>query len=330
MASKRMYRSKFWRLWELDKRIREGSYPNANSFAKEWEVSRKTISRDIDFLRYSLGAPISFDQKKNGYSYSDSSWSLPNVQLTEGELFQLLLAERMADQFKGTPIAKSLQTLVEKLRALLSDQISVDPVVLLDAQISFHSFPTRPISEEIWLDVFKALRESRLMEILYRGAHWPKPHPRVIEPIHLTCIANEWYLVGFDHSVEGLRNFAVARIKSIEEVGESVPRREFDPETYFANRFGRFIGQEGKQYKVAIRFSPDVAFFIEEREWHPTQKIQRHRDGSLTLRFSAPSLYEAKRWILQWGTEAEVLKPVELRNEIVNDLEGMWKMYRNE
>ena len=51
-------KSQFSRLLELDKRIRQGQYPNCLNFSADWEVSQKTIQRDIDFLRDSLNAPI--------------------------------------------------------------------------------------------------------------------------------------------------------------------------------------------------------------------------------------------------------------------------------
>ena len=89
MAGKRTYRARYRRLIELDKRIRADEYPNAFTFAKEWEVSRKTVVRDIEFLRNSMDAPIEFDPQRNGYFYTEPSWSLPQVQLTEGELLQL-------------------------------------------------------------------------------------------------------------------------------------------------------------------------------------------------------------------------------------------------
>jgi Ankyrin repeats (3 copies) len=62
------------RLLALDRLIRDGKYPNALTFAREWEVSQKTIQRDIEFLRDMLGAPIKYDRAQNGYYYTDQQW----------------------------------------------------------------------------------------------------------------------------------------------------------------------------------------------------------------------------------------------------------------
>ena len=65
-------------------------------------------------------------------------------------------------------------------------------------------------------------------------------------------------------------------------------------------------------HNVAVRFAKSAAPWILERQWHPKQKVKHHRDGSITLSFPAPALYEVKRWVLSWGAEAEVVGPKEL------------------
>ena len=67
------------------------------------------------------------------------------MDLSEGELLQLLVAERMAEQYKGTPIAKDLENLFQKLATALPDRISVSPEYASDS-VSFHSAPSRKIS----------------------------------------------------------------------------------------------------------------------------------------------------------------------------------------
>jgi predicted DNA-binding transcriptional regulator YafY len=327
MATMNLYRSQFRRLMELDQRIRAGDYPNCFTFADAWEVSRKTVQRDIQFLKDGMGAPLAYDYERRGYYYTDMSWSLPGLTVTEGELLQLLLAERMAAQYQGTPIAKTIESLFEKIREALPDRLTVNPAYV-SAQFSFHGQPKRPISEDVWLPIFQALRGSRVLRIWYKAVDWRRAHTRDLEPVHLACIAEEWYLIAYDRGVKELRNFAVSRIQSVESGDEVFEGHEFDPEAYFANRFGRFVGKAGEAHRIAVLFGKDVAAWVAERVWHPEQRIRRHRDGTLTLSFPAPSLYEVKRWVLQWGAEAEVLEPEELRDAVRKDVEGLRSRYR--
>ena len=57
-------------------------------------------------------------------------------------------------------------------------------------------------------------------------------------------------------------------------------------------------------YEVVIDFAPRAAPFIREREWHSSQRIDEHPDGSLTLHLEVGGLQEVKRWVLGYGKEA--------------------------
>jgi len=312
-----LYRSQFRRLAELDREIRAGRYPNCFSFAKQWEVSRRTIARDIEFLK-EKGAPLEYDGTRNGYCYTDRSWQMPMLDLTEAELLQLLLAGRMASRYRGTPLAKTLSGLFEKIAATLPDRVSIDPA-FVGEQFSFHGLPAREISEKVWTDVVRALRGCRVLRIVYAPVGAEEAETRDVEPIHMACIADEWYLVAHCRERDAMRHFSIARIRSAKATAEAFEPPDFDPEEYFSNRFGRFIGKPGETYNVVVRFTKSAAPWVLERTWHPKQKVKRHRDGSLTLSFPAPALYEVKRWVLSWGAEAEVVGPKSLVQEIVQE-----------
>lgn len=95
-------KSQFSRLLELDKRIRQGLYPNCLNFSADWEVSQKTVQRDIDFLRDSLNAPIDYDREKKGFYYTTTQWFMPSISVSEGDLVAILVAEKALEQYRGT------------------------------------------------------------------------------------------------------------------------------------------------------------------------------------------------------------------------------------
>lgn len=319
-------RTQFRRLAELDRLIRAGKYPNCTSFAEEWAVTAKTIQRDIEFLRDQLRAPLKFDRGRNGYFYTDKSFSLPMLDLNEGEVLYLLLAEQMAEQLRGTPVADSLEILFGKIRDSLSDKGLMDAEVF-KRKFSFHGQPTRPINETVWTCAFRALCSDRVLRMVYRAAEAKEATTREVEPIHVACVEGEWYLVAYDKSRGGMRHFSISRIKSAEMTDWTCELRDFDPETYFANRFGRYIGGPDEHHNIVLRFDKSAAPWVMERQWHPRQTAKIRKDGSLILSFPAPALFEVKRWVLQWGSEVTVVKPTELRDEIKAEVDAMKKCY---
>jgi len=78
---------------------------------------------------------------------------------------------------------------------------------------------------------------------------------------------------------------------------------------------------------VAIRFDREVAGYIRERCWHPTQRIDEHPDGSLTLSLTVNHLLELKRWVLSWGEMAQVIAPPDLVKDIQTSSTRMAGLY---
>jgi predicted DNA-binding transcriptional regulator YafY len=113
------------RLLDIDRLLRAGRYPNARGLAAELEVSRRTLYRDLDFLRDSWGAPVEFSPWHNGYYYTNPDYPLPRLRLTEGELTALFLAEQVMHQYRGTPYEHDLATAFRKLTARLPHTVAL-------------------------------------------------------------------------------------------------------------------------------------------------------------------------------------------------------------
>ena len=95
------------RMLRIHQAVSSGKFPNASTLAEEIEVATKTIHRDIEFMRDRLGLPIEFDTRRNGYHYTEEVSAFPNIQITEGELFALVVAEKALQQYRGTNFEKA-------------------------------------------------------------------------------------------------------------------------------------------------------------------------------------------------------------------------------
>jgi predicted DNA-binding transcriptional regulator YafY len=70
------------RLLDIDRLLPSGRYPNAGGVAAELEVSRRTVCRDLEFLRDSWGAPVQFRPRHKGYHYTEADYSPPSTART--------------------------------------------------------------------------------------------------------------------------------------------------------------------------------------------------------------------------------------------------------
>src|SRR5882757_7737356 len=111
------------RMLQLHQQLQAGSFPNCRKLADELEVSTKTIQRDIDFMRDQLGLPIEYDQLQFGFVYTEPVTSFPTIEVSEGEVIALLVAQKALEQYRGTPFEKPLRTAFAKITDGLKDKI---------------------------------------------------------------------------------------------------------------------------------------------------------------------------------------------------------------
>jgi predicted DNA-binding transcriptional regulator YafY len=104
-------------------------------------------------------------------------------------------------------------------------------------------------------------------------------------------------------------------------------QKAFSFDTYIAQTFDQVHDSETSN--VAIRFSPFQSQWIREHQWHPSQEIDELKDGSLLLKMQVGALDAVKRWVMRYGSEAEVLEPQELREMIKYELLATAKMYED-
>jgi predicted DNA-binding transcriptional regulator YafY len=319
-------RPPFRRLLTLDRLVRAGDYPNARTMASALEVHPRTVYRDLDFLRDSWGAPLEFSHQHNGYYYRDADFALPLLRLSEGELVALFLAERVMEQYRGTPYVRDLATAFRKLTAHLPDAVTVDLAHLADAY-SFRGPDTGAGDLRRFRRVARAVKEGRQLELVYWSASRDEVCRRVVDPYHLAGVGGEWYLVAYCHLREEVRMFAPGRIRSVRETGRRFERpADFRIDAYLDSSF-RAMRSEGEPQRVRLLFSPEAARYVREKVWHPSQRRRERKDGALELSLKVSHLLEVKQWVLSYGGACEVLEPEELREQVREELRRASGLY---
>jgi predicted DNA-binding transcriptional regulator YafY len=324
MAQK--YKPQHRRLVFIDQQISAGSYPNCSLLSEGWEVSAKTIQRDIDYLRDELGAPIEYSPLQRGYYYRERTWRLPAIQLSEGDLFFISVAENVLEQYENTPLQATLRGVFDKIRQALPEKVSA-PTDLFSPRISVRTVPSRLIDIEVWKAVVTALRKDLRLSIEFRAAGYTSFVRRVVDPYHLFAYSGEWYVIAAYKKAAEPRLYALSRIRSAEvlDMHFQMPK-DFDPKTYLRGAFGIFRGE--KSVMVRLRFSTDQAPYILERTWMAGQRIKRLKGGEVVLSFRTTHLYEVERWVLSWGESVKVLGPKALLESVGSSLRKAARNYR--
>lgn len=116
-------RRPLFRIYEIHAAILSGDYPNCSVLAKKLSVERKTIQRDITFMRDELKLPIVYADSLHSYFYDQHVSDFPVFQTTNEELAGLLLARNALKSVRGTPLAEVLRAAFGKLTRGMTGKI---------------------------------------------------------------------------------------------------------------------------------------------------------------------------------------------------------------
>ena len=163
----------------------------------------------------------------------------------------------------------------------------------------------------------------------YKKAGAVRYEQRYVQPYHLGCIENLWYLFALDLDRGQLRTFALPRMRDV-RVSKTRFRRpiDFSIGRFLDQSFGVFAKPTKTRHTIRILFDAFAAARVEERQWHPSQKIKQLRDGWIELTVTLGNLEEIERWILSWGSHAQVLAPAELKERIAKTVAALSETYR--
>jgi predicted DNA-binding transcriptional regulator YafY len=177
-------------------------------------------------------------------------------------------------------------------------------------------------------DVMEAILHSEHARIEYR--HSDGKGERVdIQPLSLAIYDHQLYVIARDakHPVYPYR---FSRIADIERLGvhfEYPGKAEYDPVRDFADAFGIFVTDTHPKADVVIRLRGFWARYAYTHRWHPSQRLERMFDDSVTLRLTTRVCPELENWILGLGAEGEVIEPRALREKIAGKVAAMARLY---
>ena len=317
--------NQFARLFEIDRQIRDGAFPNAASLAAQYELTPRQIQYDCARLR-AMGAPIRHDRKRGGWHYTDPRWMLPAMRLSEGELLAFFLSIEIARAQGNAGLRESLSQAATKIARSLSDEVSVDLNALRDST-SYNLSPAARVESEIYLQLQRATAARRKVRLRYFTATRGQWSVRVLHPYHLHFARGEWILIAHDENRGELRCFNIARIEDLTSCDEHFARDlAFDARQYVSEMF---VAERGDELvEVAVKFDEYQARYIRERQYHPAQQpLEELDDGGLILRFPASGLNEIARWVLGYGRHAQVLEPPRLRALVSSHVAELARVY---
>ena len=327
----RPQKERMLRIHQIINEAKDGSsrfrnaYPNANDISQELEVSAKTIQRDIEFMRSRLNLPIEYDQIKHGFYYTEEVASFPTIQITEGELFSLLIAQKAIASYQGTTFEGPLKQAFRKLADSLPESINIH-LDDWDRSIAFHSASVPVVDLKQFNLLSQAVMKKEQLLIKYKKPNQKEASERQIDPIQIVHVSGEWYLLAWCYKRKKFITFLIQRIRSIKKTGRKCARHgDFSVEDHLRNSFGIYSGDQA--FQITLKVDKSVADYFRERKWHSSQINKELSGGHLRVHYVLNSLEEIQRWILGWGGMVQALAPKQLVDSIHNAAQNLLKKH---
>lgn len=314
------------RIFQIADYIKTHNYPNATDLQKEFGCSRSTIMRDLDFLRDRYNMPIEYDFLNKGFYYTDPTFVVKSVMLSEGELFTVSTLLPLMEQYKNTPLESTFKSIMIKMIEMMPNNVEVDSSFSAH-NVQFIKDPLPAIDEKIFNSVFLAIRGKKTIEFEYRSISRQDYSGRAFDPYKVLCQKGNWYIIGWCHKHNRFNVYSLSRMKNLKITNDVFEQREdFDISKHIDPDFGIWHS-EGEPVKIELLFSSEINTYILERNWHVNQECQQKEDGSVYLSFMSNQIQETLHWVMTFGGSVTVLNPPELKEKLKAEIKKMEKLY---
>ncbi len=304
------------RQWKLLHILAARGGRTIQTLMQEMKCSRRTIWRDLAVLQVA-GFPLTTGQdgRESRYRLVESPRGLPAVPFTLTELMSLHLGRHLLVPLRGTPVGEAIHTALGKISATLGPAAKAF-LDRLDRSVSARTVQTKDYSHasEVLRLLQQALQERRTVEAEYHSFGRDAFSHRRLDPLHLWYQQGGMYLAAYCHTRRQVLTFALERFRQVRVTMDGfLPPPDFNLDRYLESSFGLF---RGEPVRVSLRFSRQVARYVAERNWHPSQSLSPLLTGELEMTLRVPLSPELRRWILGYGKDVEVLDPKSLREDI--------------
>ena len=298
------------RLFEIVYLLMDKKSMTANELAAHFEVSRRTILRDIDTLT-TAGIPIYTSRGKGGGISISDRFVFNKTVISESEQRQILFA------LQGMAATALIETdgILSRLRSLFNhtdkNWIEVDFSRWGNSEADRSKF-----------DVLKnAVINERTLSFIYSGSSGETAR-RKVYPLKLVFKSQSWYVQAFCLLRNEYRTFKISRMRNLDVTADV-----FDGRAFHAPDMEQAESQVPCLTGVKLRFAPHAAFRAYDE--FDERDIVRNEDGSLTAAIYMPDDNWFYNYVFSFGDSLEVMEPQWVRDEVVRRAEKIKRKYLN-
>ena len=296
------------RLFEMVYVLLEQKVVTAKQLSKQFNVSQRTIYRDIDTLSLA-GIPIYTEKGKGGGIALLPEFVLNKSILSEKEQNEILSALKTLSSVESPETGQTLKKISALFKKNVPDWLQID-------------FSDWNYERSSYFSDFKtAILKQRITEFDYYSSYGEKTR-RQIEPIQLWFKNKAWYIKGFCLVRQDMRLFKLTRVKNLK-----VTNRLFIDRGLATISFDDDTAKQKNQELVVLKLKIDPEMTYRVFDDFNEEMIAKQPDGSFIVSVTWSEGYWVYDFILSYGEYIEVLEPKHIREIIKNKISKIAKKY---
>lgn len=288
---------------------------NANTLAEKFEVSTRTIQRDIEALNLA-GIPITSIQGTNGgYGIIDSFKLDKHITSVEDYQFVITALMGMNSAYNN----KRLHITLEKLLNASGGENSISPKVKLDFSVSREGS-----NIDQYLKIIEnAINKEQIVEFEYINSYGDKTLRRA-EPIVVIYKWYAWYMFGYCCHKKDYRLFKVLRMRNLKKLEENFSRDHGNIDELLA-----WQEKQDKRKYMEVKLLCKQSIGASVEEYFPNGRITPKEDGDFLLQFTAPENEIGWKGILfTYGNKIKIIEPEKLKIEFMSKAKEIIDIYK--
>lgn len=288
--------------------------------ADKSEVSKRTVQKDIADMEMEYGIRLDenrFRGRKRLYRYYDTSYTLPQFQMDDGDRFKIQAAVNVLENYEGEPVLDWARTLLMQIGSGVfgSDSSSV---------VSFQSNPDLK-GITLFGELLRAIINKRTLKLSYTP-FGKSTFTADIYPYFLKQYNDRWYLIAKAIGYTGYAHYALDRIEDFKETDLLYQEAEVDFEEYFDEFIG--ITDPGTESEdIIIKVKKQRYHYIKTKPLHLSQRVLEETQDHAVISINVMINKELESQLLSFGDDIEVLAPEDFRKRIAEKIELMNKTY---
>ncbi|MBC3888374.1 WYL domain-containing protein [Acetobacterium paludosum] len=296
------------RLFEIVYILLDKKTVTARELSEHFEVSQRTIYRDVEVLSQT-GIPIYTTKGKGGGISILSEFVFNKSILSDTEQNEIISALQSLNALNGSSVDPILNKMATLFNKNSSNWIDVD----------FSRWGSDEMEKEKFKLIKTGILDKKVLDFNYYSSYGEKS-TRLIEPLKLMFKGQSWYLYGYCRLKCDYRIFKITRIRNINMKDETFERET--PENIWTETDS---GYESRTVNLVLKFDAEMAYRLYDE--FSAEDIKTNPDGSFIVKTCMPEANWVYGYLMSYGERVEVLEPERMKRKIAEKYQKALKKY---